>query len=793
MVMGILLRKLGHFIRRNLGQFLAAGAVVMIGIMVYISMNTAYYNLSQSQGRFYKENNFADYYLQIVKAPEEVIKRIEDVEGVTRATGRIQKDLALVKPDGERATARIVSFSLPMDNELNKITVEQGRLFASQGGGYIEAVVDPQFAPANGLTWGDEIEVVVDGKVRLLTLVGAASSPEFIYPIKDTSNILPDPLNFGIFMVEQQQAQQLLGLQGQVNQVLLEFAPGADQERVVAAVEELLEPYGVVASFGRKYQISHAVLQAKLDGIGSVALYLPYIFLAIAAGIQMIILRRMIKIQRTQIGVMKALGYDNLRIMFHYTVYALAVSGLGAIAGIMLGIILAGGISELFAQYFNLPGGLKTFAWPTVVNGLLLSLAMGTIAGIAGSQGVLRIQPAESMRSEPPLLTGQSLLEKWPGLWKRMSPQWKMTWRNTGRNRGRFMVTLWGVMFAVCLLIIAFFYKDVVDYMLQKFFYEGESYDVTVRFDSLIQENELINIDHLGGVLKTEPFMEMPIRINYRGRSADEVLLAYPENMSLKKLQDEDGKQIRVPADGMVINQRTADKLGIKAGDWVEVESRLSYGPIHRDQVQVVGDTRQLFGGGSYINLDRANQILQERDVMSGAMLDIEKGQEAEVEEQLKEMLGIASITDREKEIRNFNESMGVVTSFVAILVFFAILLGFAIIYNASVINFAERRRELASMRVIGFTVGEISSLLFKENMLLLIGGIALGMPFGKWLVTVYVQSVSTDQFSLPVIIYPTTYLFAAIGGIIFVMVAHRLAVKGIKDLDMVAALKSTD
>jgi len=654
-------------------------------------------------------------------------------------------------------------------------------------------VVDPQFAPANGLIWGDEIEVVVDGKVRLLTLVGAASSPEFIYPLKDTSNILPDPLNFGIFMVEQQQAQQLLGLQGQINQVLLEFAPGTDQESVVADVEELLEPYGVVASFGRKYQISHAVLQAKLDGIGSVALYLPFIFLAIAVGIQMIILRRMIKIQRTQIGVMKALGYDNLRIMFHYTVYALAVSGLGAIAGIVLGIILAGGISELFAQYFNLPGGLKTFAWPTVVNGLVLSLVMGTIAGIAGSQGVLRIQPAESMRSEPPLLAGQSLLEKWPGLWKRMSPPWKMTWRNTGRNRGRFMVTLCGVMFAVCLLIIAFFYKDVVDYMLQKFFYEGESYDVTIRFDSLIQENELINIDHLAGVLKTEPFLEMPIRINYRGRSADEVLLAYPENLSLKKLQDENGGQIIVPAEGMVINQRTADKLGIKVGDWVEVESQLLYGPIHRDQVQVVGDTRQLFGGGSYINLARANQILQERDVISGAMLNIEKGKEAEVEEQLKGMLGIASITDREKEIRNFNESMGVVTSFVSILVFFAILLGFAIIYNASVINFAERRRELASLRVIGFTVGEISSLLFKENMILLIGGVILGMPFGKWLVTVYVQSVSTDQFSLPVIIYPTTYLFAAIGGIIFVMVAHRFAVKGIKDLDMVSALKSTD
>jgi len=792
--MSILGRKLGHFIRRNLGQFLAATAVVMVGIMVYVSMNTAYYNLSQSQSMFYKENNFADYYLQVVKAPEAVVKQIETVAGVKRVTGRIQKDLAIFKPNNERATARLVSYSLPMDNELNRITLNKGRLFASaQNGSYVETVVDPQFAPANNLNWGDTVTVIVGGRERLLTIVGSASSPEFIYPIKDTANILPDPLNFGIFMVENRQAQQMLDMSGQINQVLLEFSPGADQNQVVKNVEEILKPYGVVASYARKYQISHAVLQGKLDGIASVALYLPLMFLAIAAGIQMIILRRMIKIQRTQIGVMKALGYNNFQIMLHYTIYALAVSILGAAVGIVLGIYMAGGISELFAQYFNLPGGLKSYDLGTISNGLLLSLGIGIVAGIAGSQGVLRIQPAESMRPEPPPLTGKSLLEKYPGLWNRLTPAWKMTWRNIGRNRGRFLVTMFGVIFAVSLLIIAFFYNDVVDYMMQKFFYEGETYDITARFDSLINENELTNLIRLEGVRKTEAFLEMPVKISFHDRSADEVLLAYPLDLSMKKLQDASGQLIKVPADGIVINQRTADKLGIKVGDQVEVETRLPIGPIHTDKLTIVGDTQQLFGGGSYISLERANRILQESHLVSGVMLDVEAGQEAVVEEQLKKMLGIASVTDREKEIQNFNESLGVVVSFVSIMVFFAILLGFAIIYNASVINFAERRRELASLRVIGFTIGEISSLLLKENMILLICGIVLGMPFGRFLVTSYVRSASTDQFSLPVVIYPTTYLFSAIGGIIFVMVAHRFAVREIKNLDMVATLKNTD
>lgn len=792
--MGILSRKLLNFIHRNPGQFLAATAVVIAGIMVYIAMNTAYYNLSQSQASFYNANNFADYYLQVVKAPEAVLKQIETVPGVIKTTGRIQKDLAIIKPDGTRATARLVSFTLPMEDELNRITLEKGRIFASsQSGSYVEAVVDPQFAPANQLNWGDTVRVVVGGRERLLTIVGSASSPELIYPIKDAASILPDPLNFGIFMVEQRQGQQLLDLPGQINQVLLEFAPGAQQEVTVAAVEEILKPYGVVASYARKYQLSHAVLQAKLDGIGTVALVLPLIFMAIAAGVQTIILRRLIKIQRTQIGVMKALGYGNLQIMLHYTFYALAVSLLGATAGIMLGILLAGGISELFAQYFNLPGGLKTFDLRTIINGIVLSLGIGLMAGFAGSQGVLSIQPAESMRPEPPPTAGRSLLERWPGLWQRLTPQWKMTWRNIGRNWGRFTVTLLGVIFAVCLLIIAFFYRDVVDYMMQQLFYKGRSYDITVRFDSPLAESELLAIGRLAGVLKIEGFIEMPAEITYRGQSADEVLLAYPADMTMKTLQDASGESIKVPAEGIVINQRTAEKLGIKTGDQVEVETRLAIGPLHTTRMAVVDDTQQLFGGGSYVSLASANRILQESHTVTGALLDVEPGEEAAVKAKLDGMLGIASITDREMEIKNFHENMGVVTSFVSILVFFAVVLGFAIIYNASVINFAERRRELTTLRVIGFTVSEIAELLFKENLVLMLLGIVLGMPAGRFLVKSYVESVSTDQFSLMVIIYPATYLFSAIGGIIFVMAAHRFAIKGIRNLDMVSTLKNTD
>jgi putative ABC transport system permease protein len=794
MVMGILGKKLWRHIRHNQGQFLAVVAVVMVGIITYVAMSTSYYNLSQSQEKFYRENNFADYNFQLVKAPEQVIKQVEMLPGVKRVSGRIQRDLPIIKNNEERATARVVSYTLPMEDELNTLSLVQGRMLAdNQRASDVEVLLDPKFAAANHLVWGDRITVVVEGKEVFLTAIGSAISPEFVYAMKDSADILPDPQKFGVFMLESHQAQQVLNMPGQINQVLIEFAAGADQTQVIASVKDLLKPYGLLASYPRKDQTSHAVLQAKLDGIRSVALFLPVIFLGIAAAIQFVILRRMVKAQRSQIGVMKAIGYGNYRIMAHYVSYALAVSILGAVLGTLLGLILAGSISQLYAQFFNLPGGVQGYNIKVILYGFILSLSVGIIAGLTASRSVTRIYPAEAMRPEPPQSNGKSLLEKWPPLWRNLSPGWKMTLRNIGRNRNRFALTLLGVVFAVGLLIIAFFINDAVDYMMQRTFYEGQTYDLSIRFNSLIQEKELLDISRIDGVQKVEAFLELPVKIHFQGKAEDEVLLAYPPDMSMKTMESGNGLPILIPPDGILINQRTATKLGVKEGDEVELETLLPIGPIHRDTIRIMGETRQLIGGGSYIDLERANRILQERHLVSGTMIKVETGKVGFVEGEINKMLGVASVLSRQKELQNFQNSMASMTYSVSLMVLFALVLGFAIVYNSSVMNFAERQREIASLRVIGYSIQEVSALLLKENLLQSGLGVLLGLPFGRFVAGAYVKSVSTDLYTLPVIIYPLTYLFSALGGIIFIMLAHSFAIKGIKDLDLVATLKNSD
>lgn len=792
--MSVLTKKLLRTIWTTKGQFLAVTAVVMVGICVYISMSTVYLNMSRSLEQFYQETNFAHYYFHVVRAPQQITRQIEAVPGVTRATGRIQKDVPVLKEDNQRATARLISYPLPMEQEINQLHLMTGRLFEKypQSGG-IEIMADPQYAAANKLSFGDNVTVVAGGRQVFLTVVGTAASPEFIINMKDAATLTPDPMTFGVFMLPHNQAEQVLNLSGQINQVLVTLAPGTDEKKVAEEIKSILEPYGNLASYPRKDQLSHTVLDAELNQLRSIARFMPSIFLGVAAAIQLVMLGRMVKAQRMQIGVMKALGYNNLQIMLHYTSYAMAVALLGAMLGTLAGISLASALSQLYAQFFSLPetiGGVNARA---VFFGFLLSLGVSLAAGLSASRGVLAVSPAESMRPEPPKGAGRIPLEQWRWLWLRLDPTWKMSLRTIGRKMGRFGVTMTGVVFAVGLLVMSLFTNDSVDYLIDKQYYQDQRYDLLVRFATPVKENELLNISRLEGVYRSEPLLEIPVKIHFNGRARDDLLLGLPPGLSLKALTGEKEKPLQLPEEGIIIDQKTAKKLGARVGDEVEVETLLGLGPSRLASLKIMGVSEQLVGSGTYIALEQANRVLQERQLVSGVMLKVDPTQIPRLEETLNEMTNVGSVSSRQKELDNLNQNMDSMLYTITIMVAFAVLLGFAIVYNSSVISFAERKRELASLRVVGFTSSEVAGLLLKETLLQSLLGLALGLPFGYMITGAYIKSISTDLFTLPVIISPQTYFFSALGGIMFIMAAHLLAVKGVRQLDLVEVLKNRD
>lgn len=792
--MTALFKKLLRNISAGKGQFFAVVAVVAIGIMVYISMSSTYYNLMRAQEDYYSDSNFADYYFHLVRAPEQIVKELEAIPGVNRVNGRISIDLSILKEDNQRATARLVSFAFPMENQLNRLQLEQGRFFEEESSGSeVEIMIDPGYFEANQLNWGDNVQVIFEGKPIDLYVTGTANSPEFIYPIKDISMMYPDHETFGIFMIPLRQGQQIFNLQGQINQIIVEFSPGADQDRVISEIKDLLKPYGDLASYPRDDQVSHAMLDAELGQLESQITVLPLIFLSIAAALQFVILRRMVKLQRTQIGVLKALGYNNRQIILHYSTYALLVGLMGAILGTVFAYLLAGAFTSMYAEFFKLPKSIEGLDLSSVISGFLIAILVSLAAGWSATRRIVRINPAEAMRAEPPKKGGRNFLEKWPWLWQKIRPDWKMSLRSISRNKGRFLLTVVGVVFSVGLLVVSYFTNDAVDYMMRKTYTEDQHYDLLVHFQLPIKESDLYSIKRIDGVMHLEPLLQLPIKIHFQGKEEEEGLIAYPLDLSLKRIVDEKDRELMIPEDGILLNQRTANKLGIKTGDIIEIETLLNMGPIRRSQEKVVGLNYQIIGGASYIEIGNANRILNEAGLLSGIMMQVEDGKIEDVEKELNKFLAVSSVLSLQRELENFEDMLDVLIYAVSMMVLFAVVLGFAIVYNASVMSFMERERELASLRVIGYTTQEVSAILSKENLLQSLLGIMIGLPFGRFMVEAYTKSIETDLYSLPVVIYPTTYLFSAITAIVFVNLAHHFATHGIKKLNLVEVLKERD
>ncbi|MGI6434729.1 MAG: ABC transporter permease [Syntrophomonadaceae bacterium] len=791
--MKVLNHKLWRGIWASKGQFFAMALIITIGISLYISMTTTFSNLGYAQERFYADNHFADYYFHVVHAPEEVAKQIANIAGVERVTVRIQQDVAVIKEDGTRASARLTSYPLPLHQQVNSVQLQQGRLFeAYPANGGAEALVDPSYLEANALRFGDNVEIIACGRQVPLTVVGTAIGPEFIYAIKDMATMVPDPKTFGIIMMPLNQAQEALNLPGQVNQILVQFVPGVDTETVVTEIEGLLRPYGNLANYPRKDQLSHSILDTELQQGRLMAKFFPIIFLSIAAGIQIVLLRRMIRLQRSQIGIMKGLGYGNLAVMFHYSSYALAVGLMGALAGTGLGLLFSRSLNQIYAMFFHLPN-VEGYDLQVVVYSFILAAAVGLTAGLSASLPIVVITPAESMRAPAPGKSARNVLERLPFFWQRLSPLWKMSFRSVIRNRMRSLVTVLGVVAAMALLLISFFMNDATNYMMKQYYEKEMLYHYLIRFDRPVKSSELLAIARLEGVTRVEPFMEIPVKIHYNGKTVKDAVSGQDTQNQLKHPFDALGSPMDIPDQGIVLGEITARKLGAHPGDMVMVETAYSIGEPILTPLAVTAINRQLIGSIGYTSLEQANRLLHEAGLVSGCMLLVDPGQAELIEAELSDITGINSILSRQKEIDNMNSLIQSSVYFVGIMIVFSLILGLAIIYNSIIMSYNERKKELASLLTLGFTHAEVAGLMLKDTLLQAVPGLLIGLPTGRWLAILYISNVSTDMFTFPVMISPLSYVFSLCIGLSFVLVGYWFATRGLSSLDMIEMSKYVD
>lgn len=782
-------RKLLRDLRLMWSQALTIALVVASGVAGYIATFSAYDGLSWSREVYYTEARFADVFASLKRAPLALERQLADLPGAahveTSLTQLVQVDIPLVT---DPIIGRLIGIDPQAPPQLNRIFLREGRMLSAQGGKALEVLISEAFALARGLKPGDRLHALINGKREELQIVGIALSPEYIFAGAGGS---PDLRGFGIFWMERRALAAAYNMEGAFNQVAVRLAPGASEGRVIDGLNQLLAPFGGVSAHGRDEQMSNKFLSSEIKEQRVFGTVLPTIFLAVAAFLLNVVLSRQIATQREQIAALKALGYDNWTIGLHYVKLVLLIVTLGMLIGVGLGAWLGNWFMGLYAEVFRFPE-LRHRIRPELIlaaGGLTLAAALGaTWHAIAAT---VRLAPAEAMRPPAPGRYRPSFVEAW-GLRDWFSPAVRMILRTMQRRPLRTGLTILGIAASMAIVINGAFWNDTIELMLHNQFRLALRGDVVIGLVEATPARITHEVARLPQVTTVEGARSVTARLvhgQYHWRGSVQGRAPEPQ---LQRIVDIEQHSHAPPQDGLLLTDRLAERLHIKPGQMVRIE--LTEGRRQVLELPVTGTVSEMMGLGAYIERRSLNRLLQEGDIVNTLTVSVNPGHEAELLARLKALPRVAMAFSKAVMLRNIEEiTARNMLTFSAILTVFASIIAVGVVYNHARIALAERAWELASLRVLGFTRGEVSAFLLGELALEILLAIPLGLLAGYWLAAAIVNLIKTDEFFFPLIIQPATYAYAVITVVVAGAASALIVRRRIDTLDLVGVLKTRE
>jgi putative ABC transport system permease protein len=780
-----LLRDLGHL----RGQVIAVALVVASGIATLVTMRSSYTSLVVSQASYYREARFADVFASARRAPRAVLSRIERLPGVAVVQGGIVQEVTLDVPGLEEpATGRLVSIPERGRPLLNDVFLRRGRWIEPNHPD--EAIVSESFALANELDPGDRLAAVINGRWRNLTVVGIGLSPEYVYEIR-SGDFFPDRRRFGILWMSHEALEAAFDMKEAVDSISVSLVHGANEEEIVDSIDRILEQYGGAGAYGRENQISHRFLSDEIKGLRVNATILPSIFLGVAAFLIHLVLSRLVQTQRDQIAVLKAFGYSNFGVGLHYLELAGAAVLGGAILGIAGGIWLGVQLMTLYEDFFHFP------ALEYRVEGSLIAVAVG-VSALAAAAGALvsvrsavTLPPAEAMRPEAPARFHRGWIERF-GAQRVLTPAARIIVRNLGRRRWKALLAILGVAMATAILVVGRFSFDAMDYLIDFQFGAIQREDVTVPFYVPRGREAVHALARLPGVLRVEPFRTVPVRLVAGHREKLTALMGVEPDAELRRLLDSDGRKVPLPPDGVVMSAKLAEILGIEPGDEITVEVLEERRPVKR--IPLVATFDDLIGVSVYMDLRALNDLLDEGRLVTGAFLDVDPLLAPQLYRELKATPAVAGVSIREAMLQSFQETIAQSLSISTFaMIFFACVIAMGVVYNGARIALSERGRELASLRVLGFTRNEVGLMLVGEQAILTAVAIPVGFLLGWGLAGWISQAYDSELYRFPLVLTSKTFGFAFLVIAVSAVLSSLIVLRRIATLDLVAVLKARE
>ncbi|HET7746564.1 MAG TPA: ABC transporter permease, partial [Vicinamibacteria bacterium] len=554
-------RKLLRDLWEMKGQALAIALVVASGVSMFVMYHSNFDSLRRTQSVYYERYRFAEVFASLKRAPNRVEERLRAIPGVARVETRVVAEVTVDVPGhAEPVRGRLVSIPADGRPQLNDLVLRAGRWI--EPGRVDEVLMSEGFAIAHRLRPGARVAALINGRRRWLQVVGLALSPEYIY-VLPPGEMIPDDRRLGIFWMERRALGSAFDMEGGFNDVALSLMPGVQPEPVIAAVDRALQPFGGLGAIPRRQQVSHWTIDNELKQLQSFGVLVPAIFLGVATFLLNVAMTRALAIQRSQIAALKALGYTNREIGWHYVKWSLIIGGLGGLLGMGVGAWLGAGMISIYNQWFRFPVLLYRLSGGVALAGVAVSLLTSALGAAFAVRRAVKIPPAEAMRPEPPARYRPSVIER-PAFRRALSHATRMVLRNVERQPVRSLATVAGIAFAVGILFFAFVFLDVMTLLGDIQFSLVQRQDVTVTFAEPASSRALFEVGRLPGVLYAEPVRIVPARIRFGHRSRQIAVTGQRPDAELSRIVDVSRRAVELPPDGLVMSKLLGEILGAR-------------------------------------------------------------------------------------------------------------------------------------------------------------------------------------------------------------------------------------
>jgi putative ABC transport system permease protein len=782
-------RKLLRELRRHWVQITSIALVMGCGTMTIMGLRGTLASIRDARDVYYDAYRFTDLFAHVERAPSTLAARLSGVPGVAALETRIVRDVRLdVASLPEPAIGHMVSIPEARRPMLNDLLVRRGHWPAA--GAIDEVLVSERFAELNHLAPGDRIAAVINGRWQRLAIAGIAISPEFVVE-QASSAVFVDSRRYGIVWASRRMMESAFDMTGAFNDVAIRLAGGARLSAVKQEVDALLRPWGGLPAYDRGDQPAARTLDDEFHQLRTNATFFPLFFLVVAAFLLNVVLSRLVASQRDEIAALKAFGYTDREIGWHYLGFGVAAVVLGAAVGVPAGIWMGAKFTGLYHDYFRFPSIPARVDWGAAGIGIGVSSAFALLGTISGVRRVMRLTPAEALRPESPSRFRPLLLERL-GLGRLVGPSARMVLRNVERRPLRTASTIVGAGLAVALLASGRFPYDAFDRMIDVEFRLAQRYDVLVLFTRQTNGDAIAELRHVPGVLDAQGYRATTVRVSRGTAWRNTSIVGVDTPNRLNRLVDVDGREFTLPADGCAITAWLADFLGVARGDTVDVEMT-EQGGVHR-RVVVAGIFDPMMGQSLYTSRAALNRLLREQDAVSGAYLTVAPSQETRVMARLKALPGVAGAVSRAATIGNIRTQMRDSMVFVLLLITTsACIIALGVVYNSGRIALSERGRELASLRVLGFTTNEVAGMLLGEQAAMLVVALPVGVLLGAAFSLALARGFETERFHFPYVMTLASQIFAMAVVLAAAVFASLIVRRRVRRLDMVTALRTRE